>query len=91
VTPPCRRIPSSIECSRAISANASGSSCNTRFDACGKQSAAAFHKAEESNTRVPSLALAVSAQVEVGMAEVVSAFWTDDSMTPKWRWNSSSP
>jgi hypothetical protein len=40
---------------------------------------------------VPSLALAVSAQVEVGMAEVVSAFWTDDSMTPKWRWNSSSP
>jgi glucose/mannose transport system substrate-binding protein len=54
-----------------------------RFDACGKQSAAAFRKAEDGNTLVPSLALAVSAHVEVGMAEVVSAFWTDDSMTPK--------
>lgn len=55
----------------------------SRFDACAKQSAAAFRKAEDNNTLVPSLALAVSAHVEVGMAEVVSAFWTDDSMTPK--------
>ena len=55
----------------------------TRFDACQKQSAAAFRKAEEGNTLVPSFALAVSAPVEVAMAEVVSAFWTDDSMTPK--------
>ena len=35
----------------------------SRFDACAKQSAAAFRKAEDNNTLVPSLALAVSAHV----------------------------
>lgn len=54
-----------------------------RFDACARQSAAAFRKAEESNTLLPSFPLALSASAEVGVADVVTAFWADDSMTPK--------
>lgn len=54
-----------------------------RFDACRRESAAAFRKAEETGVLVPSLALALSASVEVAVADVVTAFWNDDSMTPK--------
>ena len=53
------------------------------FDACARQSAAAFRKAQAADTLVPSFALAVSAPREVEIAEIVSAFWIDDSMTPR--------
>ena len=36
----------------------------SKFGVCGKQVASAFRKAEESNTLVPSPALAVSAPVQ---------------------------
>jgi glucose/mannose transport system substrate-binding protein len=58
-----------------------------RLDACGRQAAAAFRKAEDNNTLVPSIAMSVSARAEVAMAEAVTAFWTDDSMTPKMAMN----
>lgn len=31
---------------------------------------------------MPSFALAMAAPLEVSFAEIVSAFWVDDSMTP---------
>lgn len=55
----------------------------TGFDACTRESAAAFRRAERADTLVPSFALVMTAPVEVNMAEAVSAFWVDDSMTPK--------
>ncbi len=53
------------------------------FHPCQKHAAAAFRKAEESNTLVPSLALAVAADTEVALAEAVTAFWADDSMSTR--------
>jgi glucose/mannose transport system substrate-binding protein len=53
------------------------------FHPCQKQAAAAFRKAEENDTLVPSLALAVPADTEVALAEAVTAFWADDSMPTK--------
>lgn len=50
------------------------------FHPCQKQAAAAFRKAEESDTLVPSFAIAVPADTEVALAEAVTAFWADDSM-----------
>lgn len=54
-----------------------------KLGACEKDSAAAFRKAEESNAQLPSFPLAMSAPVEVALAEVVTAFWADDSMSPR--------
>jgi len=54
----------------------------TTFDTCARQSAAAFRKAEAADKLVPSFALAMTAPLEVEFAEIVSAFWVDDSMTP---------
>lgn len=54
----------------------------TQFDACARQSATAFRKAEAADRLVPSFALAMAAPLEVRFAEIVSAFWVDDSMTP---------
>lgn len=53
------------------------------FHACQKQAAAAFRKAEENDTLVPSFAIAVAADTEVALAEAVTAFWADDSMSTK--------
>lgn len=52
------------------------------FDACARQSAAAYRKAEAADMLVPSFALAVTAPREIEVAEIVSAFWIDDSMAP---------
>ncbi|WP_371767547.1 ABC transporter substrate-binding protein [Massilia sp.] len=53
------------------------------FHPCQKQAAAAFRKAEENDTLVPSFAIAVPADTEVALAEAVTAFWADDSMSTR--------
>ena len=56
----------------------------TRFDACGKQSARDFEADDKKGTLVPSFAhdMAVKATAKNAMVQVLTRFWTTDSMTP---------
>ncbi|KPC54667.1 ABC transporter substrate-binding protein [Amantichitinum ursilacus] len=56
----------------------------SRFDACGKQSARDFEADDKKGTLVPSFAhdMAVKASTKNAMVQVLTKFWTTDSMTP---------
>lgn len=54
-----------------------------RFDACARQSGAAFAAAAHANTLVPSISMSVPPAVEDAMRESISAYWHDDRITAK--------
>lgn len=54
-----------------------------KLEGCAGQSIQSMRSAEDNGRLLPAFPMALSAAAEVGMADIVNAFWNDDSMSER--------